>query len=346
MRSAVNVTLSSILASSSSSLFPNWRPNEIRFSNRWGQQRSLSHSLAPLDHHQSCTKRRDQIRCGMGGAFRKDVFGVTVVWWDLNTCPVPAGVDPRCVRGCIESALEEETGRTAVTIYAMGNLEYISNDLLEKISSSGIILTHAPCGVNDLSEFLGDWRKSPYPPHIIMVISGDYDMIYPPRFQGFSFTNFVAYPKGVPLAAPLDQLTVFATKFAKVFDKVFVWETLLTDNLAEETLLLSDNNTCDEEPLCICYTCNDEYQVCDEFTTHLKSDEHRNQSLKQAACIDRYGMPKHFCQVCNHPVYGSEYNLLLHNQCEEHKRKLVEKHAQEEEDCESRKTNPELDLFY
>lgn len=177
-----------------------------------------------------------------------------------------------------------------------------------------------------------------------MVISGDYDMIYPPRYQGYN--NFAAYPKGVPLAAPLDQLTVFAMEFDRMFDKVFVWETLLSDNLASETLLLSDNNnTCDDEPLCICNICNDAFQVCDEFITHLKSDQHRNQSLKQAACIDPYGMPKHFCQVCNHPVYG-DYNLLLHNQCEEHKRKLVEKHAQEEEDCQSRKTNPELDLFY
>ena len=69
------------------------------------------------------------------------------VWWDLNTCPVPAGVDPRCVRACIESALEKQIGRrSAVSIYAIGNLEYISSDLLQNISSSGIILTHAPFG--------------------------------------------------------------------------------------------------------------------------------------------------------------------------------------------------------
>lgn len=71
----------------------------------------------------------------------------TGVWWDLNTCPVPDGVDPRCVRSCIESALEKQIGRrSAVSIYAFGNLEYISSDLLENISSSGIIFTHAPCG--------------------------------------------------------------------------------------------------------------------------------------------------------------------------------------------------------
>ncbi|KAL0688652.1 hypothetical protein Bca4012_088329 [Brassica carinata] len=55
----------------------------------------------------------------------------TGVWWDLNTCPVPAGVDPLCVRRCIETALEKKIGRaSAVSIYAMGNLEYIYGRLL------------------------------------------------------------------------------------------------------------------------------------------------------------------------------------------------------------------------
>ncbi|RID53287.1 hypothetical protein BRARA_G00693 [Brassica rapa] len=267
------------------------------------------------------------------------------VWWDLNTCPVPAGVDPRCVRACIESALEKQIGRrSAVSIYAIGNLEYISSDLLQNISSSGIILTHAPWGVHDLYEFLDDFsddelKKKTYPPNYIMMISGDYDMLYPQRFRCYGFTNFVAYPKDVPVAAPLDELSLLAEEFDKVFAKEFVWETLLSDNLGE-TLLLSD-----EKPLCICNICNDVYQVCDEFITHLKSEEHRNQALKQAACIDRHGKPKYFCQVCNYPVYG-EYLLFAHNESEEHIRKLVEKQAQEDKDCQSRKTNPELDLFY
>ena len=69
----------------------------------------------------------------------------TGVWWDLNTCPVPAGVDPLCVRRCIETALEKKIGRaSAVSIYAMGNLEYICSYFLEQISYSGIILIHAP----------------------------------------------------------------------------------------------------------------------------------------------------------------------------------------------------------
>ncbi|XP_013610884.1 PREDICTED: uncharacterized protein LOC106317540 isoform X2 [Brassica oleracea var. oleracea] len=333
-----------------SSLFPNSNPrgpSQIRFSNRWGNANADLLSLSLLD--QRC--RRDQIRCcgmagGGGGGGGGDHHHVGV-WWDLNTCPVPAGVDPRCVRPCIESALEKLFGRrsaVSIYIYAIGNLEFISTDLLQNISSSGIIVTHAPCGMHDLHDFLIDWSadelKNPHPPGYVMIISSDYRLLYPKRFRLFGFTTFVAYPKGVRLLAHLTQLKFIGREFDEVFAKEFVWETLLSDNL-DETLLLSDNNTCDEKPLCICNICCYDYEVCDEFITHLKCEEHRNQWSE----IVHDRKLKYFCQVCNYPAY-SHYNLFLHNQSEAHNRKLVEKQAQEEEDCQSRKTNPELDLFY
>ncbi|CAN6910926.1 unnamed protein product [Brassica oleracea] len=328
-----------------SSLFPNSNPrgpSEIRFSNRWGKANADLLSLSLLD--QRC--RRDQIRCcGMAGGGEGDHHHHVGVWWDLNTCPLPAGVDARCVRPCIESALEKQFGRrSAVSIYAIGNLEFISSDLLQNISSSGIIVTHAPCGMHDLHDFLIDWSadelKNPHPPGYVMIISSDYRLLYPKRFRLFGFTTFVAYPKGVRLLAHLTQLKFIGREFDEVFAKEFVWETLLSDNL-DETLLLSDNNTCDEKPLCICNICCYDYEVCDEFITHLKCEEHRNQWSE----IVHDRKLKYFCQVCNYPAY-SHYNLFLHNQSEAHNRKLVEKQAQEEEDCQSRKTNPELDLFY
>ncbi|CAN7068663.1 unnamed protein product [Brassica oleracea var. botrytis] len=320
-------------------------PSQIRFSNRWGNANADLLSLSLLDER--C--RRDQIRCcGMagGGGGGGDHHHVGV-WWDLNTCPLPAGVDARCVRPCIESALEKQFGRrsaVSIYIYAIGNLEFISSDLLQNISSSGIIVTHAPCGMHDLHDFLIDWSedelKNPHPPGYVMIISSDYKLLYPKRFRLFGFTTFVAYPKGVRLLAHLTQLKFIGQEFDEVFAKEFVWETLLSDNL-DETLLLSDNNTCDEKPLCICNICCYDYEVCDEFITHLKCEEHRNQWSE----IVHDRKLKYFCQVCNYPAY-SHYNLFLHNQSEEHIRKLVEKQAQEEEDCQSRKTNPELDLFY
>ncbi|KAJ4896027.1 putative endonuclease or glycosyl hydrolase [Raphanus sativus] len=93
----------------------------------------------------------------------------TGVWWDLNTCPVPAGVEPRRVRECIESALYKEMGyRSQVHIYAFGNLEYMPSALLEEISSSGIVVSHAPCGGNSLSGLLDEWSEdNPTPATIV-----------------------------------------------------------------------------------------------------------------------------------------------------------------------------------
>ncbi|CAH8311740.1 unnamed protein product [Eruca vesicaria subsp. sativa] len=323
------------------SLFPNSNPSGIRFS-RWGnvnaEQRKVGRSLSLSLAHSS---RTDQIRCGIAGG--GDVLE-TGVWWDLNTCPVPDGVDPRCVRPCIVSALEKQIGLSSVNVYAIGNLEYISADLLKKISSSGIVLIHAPCGGNDLYNLLEDWSEDTHPPGYVMLISQDITMVDPYLFRGFGFTNFVVYPKHSELPT-LDQL-----KDEKVFAKEFVWETLLSDNFDEYVrgTLLSDNTyEMVVKPLCICNICNDVYHTCDEacdqFITHLKSEEHINELFNYVpiGCKDK---PKHFCEVCNYPAYD-EYNLFLHNQSEEHNRKLVEKQAQEEEDCESRKRNPQVDLF-
>ena len=72
--------------------------------------------------------------------------------WTRVRFPMVLTFDPRRVRGCIESAVHKQMGhRSKVVIYAMGNLEYISSDLLEEIAYSGIVLVHAPCGIKILS---------------------------------------------------------------------------------------------------------------------------------------------------------------------------------------------------
>nr|VDD47883.1 unnamed protein product [Brassica oleracea] len=179
-------------------------PSEIRFSNRWGKANADLLSLSLLD----------QIRCcgmagGGGGGGGGDHHHVGV-WWDLNTCPVPAGVDPRCVRPCIESALEKLFGRrsaVSIYIYAIGNLEFISSDLLQNISSSGIIVTHAPCGMHDLHDFLIDWSadelKNPHPPGYVMIISSDYRLLYPKRFRLFWIHYFCCISKRCSPTLPI-----------------------------------------------------------------------------------------------------------------------------------------------
>ncbi|CAF2132815.1 unnamed protein product [Brassica napus] len=187
----------------------------------------------------------------------------TGVWWDLNTCPVPDGFDPRRVRGCIESAVHKQMGhRSKVIIYAMGNLEYISSALLEEIASSGIVLIHAPCGGNDFKNLLREWSQlnPSSPATTVMLISRNYTM-------------------------------------------------MMTVN--------------EDEPLCICDICYDTFEICAEFITHLKSEEHIKELSGIVPRDSWYCKPMHFCHVCNYPGYD-EYNMLLHNQSEDHCRKLDE----------------------
>jgi len=263
----------------------------------------------------------------------------TGVWWDLNTCPVPDGFDPRRVRGCIESAVHKQMGhRSKVVIYAMGNLEYISSDLLEEIAYSGIVLVHAPCGGNDFRKLLGEWSQlnPSSPAYTVMLISCNYTMVDPYLFRPTRFTAFCVYPKD-SRPVTLDQQPVAQ----KVFVGEFVWETLLNDNITCEMMTVNE-----DEPLCICDICDDTFEICAQFITHLKSEEHIKELSDIVPRDSWYGKPMHFCHVCNYPGYD-EYNMLLHNQSEDHHRKknLAEKMAQEE-DCESRKRNPQVDLFY
>ncbi|CAN7119880.1 unnamed protein product, partial [Brassica rapa subsp. narinosa] len=239
----------------------------------------------------------------------------TGVWWDLNTCPVPDGFDPRRVRGCIESAVHKQMGhRSKVIIYAMGNLEYISSALLEEIASSGIVLIHAPCGGNDFKNLLREWSQL-NPSSMattVMLISCNYTMVDPYLFRLTGFAAFCVYPKDsrpVTLDQPIGQ---------KVFVKEFVWETLLNDNITCEMMTVNE-----DEPLCICDICYDTFEICAEFITHLKSEEHIKELSDIVPRDSWYCKPMHFCHACNYPGYD-EYNMLLHNQSKDHYRKLDE----------------------
>lgn len=265
---------------------------------------------------------------GGGGWYRPPMTGV---WWDINTCPVPADVDPRYVRQCIVAGLEKQIRRpTKTIIYAMGNLEYISSDILEKIASSGIILIHAPCGANHLIGYLHEWcddeKLQPQRPgsRNIMVISGDGFMSL--CIQEFSeFNKFCAYPKDV------GPLTIFGNQREKVFVKEFVWETLCSYTKPPS----GGYAPVVDKPLCICQVCDAVYHTCNDFITHLKSQQHREGLFGIAARGGDGNMPRFFCTVCNYPAYD-EFNMSLHNESKDHKQKLAEKEPPppQAEDCE------------
>ncbi|CAN7063640.1 unnamed protein product [Brassica rapa subsp. trilocularis] len=76
----------------------------------------------------------------------------------------------------------------------------------------------------------------------------------------------------------------------------------------------------EDEPLCICDICDDTFEICAEFITHLKSEQHIKELSDIVPRDSWYCQPMHFCHVCNYPGYD-EYNMLLHNQSEDHHRK-------------------------
>lgn len=119
-------------------------------------------------------------------------------------------------------------------------------------------------------------------------------MVNPGLFQLAGFTGFCAYPKDHP------PVTVVVPDYHKVFVKEFVWETLLNDNMTCDEMIVNE----DYEPLCICDICNDTFEICGEFITHLKSEEHiKEVSILRKAflmciIITFVFVVKYTCELC------------------------------------------------
>ncbi|XP_057816087.1 uncharacterized protein LOC131029580 [Cryptomeria japonica] len=102
------------------------------------------------------------------------------VWWDIENCNVPKGVDPYAIAQNITSALKKVDYRGAVSIYAYGDTKVLTSRVQEALSSTGIALHHIPSGVKDASDkaILVDmlfWAVDNPAPANYMLISGDRD---------------------------------------------------------------------------------------------------------------------------------------------------------------------------
>ncbi|CAA7014386.1 unnamed protein product [Microthlaspi erraticum] len=230
----------------------------------------------------------------------------TVVLWDLNTCPVPADIEPGRVRQRIESALVDYIGEPRVfTFYALGNLEYISDGLLKEISSSGILLRHAPFGGNSVRNLLKDWKWPNLPPDELLLISGT-----PSWYHNFGMKSTIirAHPDHLP---PLDLLPPGASN-------ILVWEELLQGG--NSALHEISSHTDYEGPPAICTVCSIDFESCVELIHHLKTEEHMAEVLEWVP-NDENGNPLYFCQLCNYPGYD-QYNMFIHYHSVEHEHKV------------------------
>ena len=79
----------------------------------------------------------------------------TIVWWDMDTRPLPNGYDPSRVGPRIdtETELKNQGYNGPLTIIGIGNLEGVpsSHDFLKALSSGGVVIKQLPLGKKSIS---------------------------------------------------------------------------------------------------------------------------------------------------------------------------------------------------
>lgn len=104
----------------------------------------------------------------------------TSVWWDLENCPVPSGVNPHAIAQNISTTLSKHDYKGPISISAFGDTHSLPANVQHALSSTGIALNHVPAGIKDASDkrILVDmlfWAVDNSAPANYLLISGDRD---------------------------------------------------------------------------------------------------------------------------------------------------------------------------
>ncbi|XP_056862166.1 uncharacterized protein LOC108847094 isoform X2 [Raphanus sativus] len=201
----------------------------------------------------------------------------TAVWWDMDTCPVPDGYDAGRVRPSIEGALKELGYYGPVTITAMGNLKEAPPHLLQRLSSTGILVQHAiPDWVATLifSDVMEFKRNNP-PPATIMLISDKVD-----RELSFRLCRNQQIQRGYNLV----RARSFCGNPSRLYHTAdWRWKTILeeaADSVSQDTTTSSVLRKCsssvDSSALSsfVCRACKFTGLSVASFTSHLSTEEH------------------------------------------------------------------------
>ncbi|KAG7565582.1 NYN domain limkain-b1-type, partial [Arabidopsis suecica] len=130
-------------------------------------------------------------------ATQERAVAVTAVFWDIMKCPVPPGYDARQVGPCIKRCIENLGYSGPITIFAVGVLTNIPDDVLRAVSSTGIVLTHVGLDKDFMSQ-VAWWTVKNQPPANLMVIS---DLKLLSRYLGtlqfeLGFNVLMPFPSG------------------------------------------------------------------------------------------------------------------------------------------------------
>jgi len=74
------------------------------------------------------------------------VMAKTSVWWDIENCQVPKGLDAHGIAQNISSALKKMNYCGRVSISAYGDTSGIPHVIQHALNSTGIALHHVPAG--------------------------------------------------------------------------------------------------------------------------------------------------------------------------------------------------------
>ncbi|KAL8254967.1 hypothetical protein R6Q59_033188 [Mikania micrantha] len=116
-----------------------------------------------------------------GGAIEKRYATAKIsVWWDIENCQVPKGIEPHSIAQNISTALVHMNYCGPVTISAYGDTSRIPASVKQGLNSTGIALNHVPADVKDASDkkILVDmlfWAVDNPAPGNYLLISGDRD---------------------------------------------------------------------------------------------------------------------------------------------------------------------------
>ncbi|KAL9812572.1 putative NYN domain, limkain-b1-type, meiosis regulator and mRNA stability factor 1 [Arabidopsis thaliana] len=201
----------------------------------------------------------------------------TMVWWDINSCPVPDGYDARMVAQFIKSELKKAGYPGPLTITAIGNLKHTlkrTPGVLQAISSTGIFLKYVPDGFREIFEELLLWKRKNLPPANIMLITGDVKEVKRlsnalSNVERTGYTLLQAYHQSASYLVNSEK----STTLSLMLSKKCIWEKLLQGTRRQEL----DEKFCETgESPCrfFCALCKFAGQSFEDFITHLKGKDH------------------------------------------------------------------------
>ncbi|XP_010512430.1 PREDICTED: uncharacterized protein LOC104788379 [Camelina sativa] len=159
----------------------------------------------------------------------------TVMWWDVDSCPLPPTYDARYLGPNIRQALERMNFKGHLTIHAFGNTNLVDESKLLQLSSTGIYLHHIPRGnkesahkkiIVDLMSYALDNGMDTN----IMLVSGhrDYSDCLP-KLAARRFTVLLAQPE-----EHATKSSIFAAKYVWIWSRLLAGEGALTETEMSE----------------------------------------------------------------------------------------------------------------